>query len=395
MVNDYSSFYNYGDSFHFYIYELANFSFLGFCILLAYQLKWLSPLSLWVWMFLSFTPLLANYFFFSPYLFGDQFAYFEELTALKATGESVDYVAATEKIRGSISEITITGKILGLVPLPTFMTVTSIGFANKFFSFILFLWLLRFFDEKKLLIFFLIPSFALYASIGLRDFLILSLSILSLLYLARGKYIFGILFLYPIYFLKIQMFAFISIYLLGRVLFRAHKSLFGMLLMAILGFGVLVIFQETFLLWLNYFKVGFVAENFEGGYRGWAKTGDASLVEINSIFGFIWQGLINLPVFIFMPLPWQWTSPLSILQFFESIGLIYGLFYFIKKYYRSHDQELIFLLACLGLGLFVYSFLSENIGTFVRYRFTLFLPFLICFLYIAERNYNSANIERR
>ena len=395
MVNDYSTFYNYGDSFHFYIYELANFSFLGFCILLAYQLKWLSPLSLWVWMFLSFTPLLANYFLFSPYLFGDQFAYFDELTALKATGESVDYVALTEKMRGTISEITITGKILGLVPLPTFMTVTSVGFANKFFSFILFLWLLRFFDEKKLLIFFLIPSFALYASIGLRDFLILSLSILSLLYLVRGKYIFGILFLYPIYFLKIQMFAFISIYLLGRVLFRAHKSLFGMLLMAVLGFGVLVIFQETFLLWLNYYKVGFVAENFEGGYGGWAKMGDASLVEVTSIFSFIWQGLINLPVFLFMPLPWQWTSPLSILQFFESIGLFYGLFYFTKKYYRSYDQELIFLLACLGLGLFVYSFLSENIGTFVRYRFTLFLPFLICFLYIAERNYNSANTERR
>ena len=265
MVNDYSTYYNYGDSFHFYIYELANFSFLGFCIVLAYQLKWLSPLSLWVWLFLSITPLLANYFLFSPYLFGDQFAYFEELTALKATGESVDYVAATERLRGTISEITITGKILGLVPLPTFMTVTSVGFANKFFSFILFLWLLRFFDEKKLLVFFLIPSFVLYASIGLRDFLILSLSILSLLYLARGKYIFGILFLYPIYFLKIQMFAFISIYLLGRVIFRAHKSLFGMLLMAILGFLVLVIFQETFLLWLNYYKVGFVAENFEGG----------------------------------------------------------------------------------------------------------------------------------
>ena len=165
--------------------------------------------------------------------------------------------------------------------------------------------------------------------------------------------------------------------------------------MAVLGFGVLVIFQETFLLWLNYYKVGFVAENFEGGYGGWAKMGDASLVEVTSIFSFIWQGLINLPVFLFMPLPWQWTSPLSILQFFESIGLFYGLFYFTKKYYRSYDQELIFLLACLGLGLFVYSFLSENIGTFVRYRFTLFLPFLICFLYIAERNYNSANTERR
>ena len=169
MVNAHSAYYNYGDSLHFYIYELANFSFLALLVLLAYQLKWISSISTWVWLFLSFVPLLANYFLFSPYLFGDQFAYFEELTALKTTGDSVDYVAATERMTGKVSEITITGKILGLVPLPTFMTVTSVGYANKFFSFILFLWLLRFFDEKKLLIFFLIPSFALYASIGLRD----------------------------------------------------------------------------------------------------------------------------------------------------------------------------------------------------------------------------------
>jgi hypothetical protein len=296
---------------------------------------------------------------------------------------------------GKVSEITITGKILGLVPLPTFMTVTSLSFANKFISFALFLWLKRFFDEKKLLLIFLIPSFVLFASVGLRDFLVLSFSILSLLYLARGKYFFGIFLLAPLFYLKLQMFAFISIYLLGRVIFQAHKSFVGMLIMMVSGLIGIFIFQDTFLLWINYYKVGFVAENFQGGYREWGRIGDASLIEINSIFGFIWEGLINLPVFIFMPLPWQWTSPLSILQFFESVGLIFALIYMIKKYYRAPDQELIFLFICLGIGMFVYSFLAENIGTFARYRFTLFLPFLISFYYVAKTNYNSDSMERR
>ena len=191
------------------------------------------------------------------------------------------------------------------------------------------------------------------------------------------------------------MFAFILIYLLGRLIFQAHKSFAGMLLMLISGIIALFIYQDLFLLFINYYKVGFVAENFEGGYKGWGKFGDASLIEISSIFEFFWQGLINLPVFMLMPLPWQWGSPLGMLQFFESVGLILALFYLVKKYYQAHDQELIFLLVCLGIGLFVYSFLAENIGTFVRYRFTLFLPFLIAFYYVAIRNYNSSKTERR
>ena len=191
------------------------------------------------------------------------------------------------------------------------------------------------------------------------------------------------------------MFIFIFIYLFGRLIFQAHKSFVGMLLMFISGLIALFIYQDLFLQFINYYKVGFVAENFEGSYRGWSKFGDASLIEISSIFEFIWQGLIKLPVFILMPLPWQWGSLLDMLQFFESLGLILGLFYLVKKYYQAHDQELIFLLACLGISMLVYSFLAENIGTFVRYRFTLFLPYLVAFYYVAIKNYNSSKMERR
>jgi hypothetical protein len=396
MVNDYSKYFDYGDSLHFYIFELANFSFIAFCILLAYQFKWLSPISMWAWLLLAFVPLLTNYFLFSPYLFGDQFVYFDEITSLKATGQSAEYIQVTSEMKGgTISDVTIASKIIGMVPIPAYMTVTSIAYANKFISFVLFLWLTRFFDQEKLLVFFLVPSFVLYASIGLRDMLVIAMSVLCVLYLARGRYIYGIIFLISLYFLKIQMFAFLSIYLIGRIVFRAHKSFKGMLLMLASGLVVVFIFQELFLLWINYFKVGFAAENIVGGYQEWNRSGDASLFQIDSIFGFLWRGLIKFPIFMLMPLPWQWSNPLHILQFVETIGLLLGLFYVLKHYYKAHDQEIIFLIVALFIGLFTYSFLSENIGTFVRYRFGLYLPFLISIYYIAKRNYISSSIVRR
>jgi hypothetical protein len=225
--------------------------------------------------------------------------------------------------------------------------------------------------------------------------LVIAMSVLCVLYLARGRYIYGIIFLISLYFLKIQMFAFLSIYLIGRIVFRAHKSFKGMLLMLASGLVVVFIFQELFLLWINYFKVGFAAENIVGGYQEWNRSGDASLFQIDSIFGFLWRGLIKFPIFMLMPLPWQWSNPLHILQFVETIGLLLGLFYVLKHYYKAHDQEIIFLIVALFIGLFTYSFLSENIGTFVRYRFGLYLPFLISIYYIAKRNYISSSIVRR
>lgn len=396
MVNDYSAYYDYGDSSLFYIFELANFSFIAFCILLAYHFKWLSPISTWAWLLLSFVPLFTNYFLFPPLLFGDQFVYFDEITSLKTTGQSVEYIQVTSEMKGgSISDVTIASKIMGMVPLPAYMTVTSIAYVSKFISFVLFLWLTRFFDQEKLLVFFLVPSLVLYASIGLRDMLVIAVSILCLLYLARGRYIYGIIFLIGLYFLKIQMFAFLSIYLIGRIIFRAHKSFKGMLLMIASGILVLFLFQELFIVWINYYKVGFAAENILGGYQEWNRSGDASLFEIDSIFGFFWQGLIKFPIFMLMPLPWQWSNPLHILQFIETIGLLLGLLYILKNYYKAHDQEIIFLIVAMSIGLFIYSFLSENIGTFVRYRFGLYLPFLISIYYIAKRNYISSKIERR
>ena len=46
-----------GNPIIFYIFELANFAVLAFFVMIAYRLKMLSPVSMWVWFGLCLVPL--------------------------------------------------------------------------------------------------------------------------------------------------------------------------------------------------------------------------------------------------------------------------------------------------------------------------------------------------
>ncbi len=94
-----------------------------------------------------------------------------------------------------VSAVTLSAKLLGLVPLPNYMTVTSLAFVNKFILFATFVWFKRFFkDENEVLLYFLIPSLVLYSSLALRDTLIMVISILFIINLIRGRFILPLLF---------------------------------------------------------------------------------------------------------------------------------------------------------------------------------------------------------
>ena len=188
MVNEYFQFIDYGGTFFYYLFELANFSFLAFLALYLYKIQLININSLIAWLLIFFSPLVLNYFLISPYLFGDQFLYSGETFLLKSNGES--YFQQPH--------VDLTGKILGLAPLPNFMTVTSLAFSNKLFLFLSFLWFKRYFNnENQVLLFFLIPSIVLYSSLALRDSLIMIFSILFLISLLKNRYLLSIIFLYP------------------------------------------------------------------------------------------------------------------------------------------------------------------------------------------------------
>jgi hypothetical protein len=382
MVNEYFQLIDYGGTLFYYLFELANFSFLGFLTLYLYKIQFININSLIAWLLIFFSPLVLNYFLISPYLFGDQFQYSSETFLLKLNGESTYQQP----------HVDFTGKILGLAPLPNFMTVTSVAFSNKLFLFLSFLWFKRFFNnENQVLLFFLIPSIVLYSSLALRDSLIIIFSTLFLISLLKNRYLLSIIFLYPIFILKIQMFAFLCLYFIGRTIFRAHQSL---ALIALFGLFILIIsfaFEDQILTLVNIYRWGFAAENFSVGngyssYAAWSLYGQeakASL-EIFSIEEAILKAFIELPIFLLLPLPWNWSNPFQVLQTIESIFLICLFAYFTLKDQAYKNNELILLLFILLLSSMLYTLIMANEGTFVRYRFTLFYPFLLAAFFITK-----------
>ena len=219
MVNEYFALHTYGGTLEYYLFELANFSALAFFAVFLYKLNYINSNSLLAWLAIFFAPLVANYFLFSPWVFGDQFQYAGEVMSQKTSSSSLDNLNSSRF--SNISTVSLTAKMLGVIPLPNYMTVTSLAFANMFFVFVTFLWFKRFFsNENEVLLYFLIPSLILYSSMSLRDSLITVLSIMSIINLIRDRYVFAAVFLSPLFVLKIQMFAFLSLYLIARLFFR-------------------------------------------------------------------------------------------------------------------------------------------------------------------------------
>jgi hypothetical protein len=400
MVNRFFDQQNYGGSLEYYIFELANYSFLVLLLSIFYKLRFINTNSLIVWSGIFFLPLFLNYFLFSPLLFPDQFQYAAELMSLKNDGISKWNIAA-ENSRFTIVEnllsiptnpITFAVSLLGLAPIPNYMTVTSLAFANKFFLFFSFLALKNFFkNENILLLFFLIPSFLLYSSVSLRETLVILFGIFFLLNILRDNYLISFALILPLLIIKIQLFAFFAVYFIGRLIFRAHKNFYALIIYASFILIAAFIFEEIILQIVNYYRIGFAAEDMnlgDGfyGYYAFALYGDAESLTLQSMFELILVAIIGLPKILLMPLPNSWTNIFYPIQFLESIFLVSLYSWIAVKNNLLRNQEFIYLSFVLVLSLMLYSLLAFNEGTFVRYRFSLFLPFIFAIYYLATSN---------
>ena len=395
MVNEYFALYTYGGTLEYYLFVLANFSVLAFFAVFLYKLNYINSNSLLAWLAIFFAPLVFNYFLFSPFLFGDQFRYAAEVMYQKSSS-SLDPISASGFVEPAIQ---LTTKILGVTPLPNYMTVTSLAFANMFFLFVIFLWFKRFFsNENEVLLYFLIPSLILYSSLSLRDPLIIMLSILFLINLLRDRYVFAAVFLYPLFVLKIQIFAFLSLYFIARLFFRAHKN-YGLFIffasgMIIGGF----IMEEQILAVLNLYRLAFAAENFVAydgtiSYQAWALYGGdlAEALELSSLLDAAFNAILKLPIFFIMPLPWNWSNIFYPFQALESWVLIFIYVRLAMKQNLYKNSEFILLTFILLIGSSIYALLMENEGTFLRYRFTLFYPFLLAVFYLSSASPSASH----
>jgi hypothetical protein len=398
MVNEYFDLVTYGGTLYYYIFELANFSALAFLLLIFYKLDFININSLIVWFGLFFSPLLFNYFLFSPSLFGDQFQYASEAMSLRISGEASSNTGSFLGLE-STSSVTLAAKILGLIPLPNLMTVTSLAFANKVILFAIFLWFKRFFqNENEVLLYFLVPSLILYSSLAIRDTLIMAITIIFIINLIRGKFILPILLLYPLLTLKIQMFAILSLYMLAHFIFQAHKSkyFFSFFICIFLIMGL--IYEDTILSILNIYRIAFIAEDFVAvdgsiSYQAWNLFGAENIdsLKVSSIFEAAFLAILNLPALLLIPMPWNWSNIFYPIQSLESCLLIYIYIKLSVDNMMYKNYEYILLTFILVLGLSVYALIMANEGTFVRYRFTLYYPFLLAVFYISRQSKDSVD----
>jgi hypothetical protein len=395
MVNEYFAIHSYGNTLEYYLFELANFSALAFFAVFLYKLNYINSNSLLVWLVIFFTPLILNYFIISPMLFGDQFLYAQEVMSQKAPltaplgldmGQNAVYVAA---------------KVLGVVPLPNYMTVTSLAFANKFLLFITFLWFKRFFsNENEVLLYFLLPSLIIYSSMGLRDTLIIVLSVMFIINLIRDRYVFALAFLLPLFTLKIQMFSFLLLYFIARLFFRAHKNYYLLILFVLAVMIGGFIMEEQILEVLNVYRLAFAMEDFVAfdgsrSYRAFGAYGDGitEALKLSSLAELVFKAILNLPIFFIMPLPWNWSNIFYPLQSLESWILIYLYVRLAMKQNLYKNSEFILLTLILLIGSSIYALLMSNEGTFVRYRFSIYYPFLLAAFYLSSASHKFVKKE--
>ena len=189
------------------------------------------------------------------------------------------------------------------------------------------------------------------------------------------------------------MFAFFSLYYLGRFLFRANKSFASLGLFALTIFSFSLFFDDLILGLINGYRYGFAAEDLDlgngiYGYAAWSIYGQEMIdsLTLNSIPEAILTALAGLPNLLLMPLPWNWNNIFYPVQALESVFLIFLYIWIMIKYQLFINKEFIFLTFILLVSLLVYSLLAFNEGTFVRYRFTLFYPFLIGIYFIGTNS---------
>jgi len=181
------------------------------------------------------------------------------------------------------------------------------------------------------------------------------------------------------------------IYLISTIIFRTHKSMTMFVIFVIFAFIGLFIFEEQVLDVINLYRLAFVAEDFENGYAGFGLYGLSNeFVDISSTTEAIIESLKGIPVLLFLPLPWNWEGILYAIQFFESVALIIGFFYLIKKYSLLKVQAFYPLVFSLGASFGLYSLLVQNEGTFVRYRFEVVFPWMVALYYLGVSSANQS-----
>ena len=377
MINEFFANENYGGSLFYYLFEFANYVFVFLISLVCLRLKKINQTEFYLFQIIFLSTFLFNYFLISPRLFPDQFTYTYNFIYDPGGGLfSGDSWFPNTKW--------VASQLYNLIPIPLVMTISSLVWVSKIYLFFTFIWLKKYISDDRLILLFLLPSIFLYSSITLREIFIIVTATIALISILHNRFIFGLIFTLLLATLKIQNGLFILVFLLLSIIYRVSSDNIFLLVVIILAFISAIVTQDIFLGVISTYREAFLAENI----LGWDYNFDISeseLLQITSYLDFLYIAAKKLPEFIFLPLPWQWEGLFFIIQFLEAVFIVYlfGIIFFQHNLYK-HKQFYTLFLAFL-FGLTIYSVITANIGTAIRYRFSFYFPFLLAFYAMHEK----------
>ena len=313
-----------------------------------------------------FLPFVLNDVLFSASYMPDQFRYWIGVNDIRS-GRINFFDAMSDP--GNVLQASA---LLALIPLPTPVSIISLGFYNTLLYIVLFfvLYVKKAFTAFSLWFYLLFPSAALYTALSLRETLIFFFMILTVVYARESKVFRSVLCVIPIYMIKFQNFFILGPIVLMYFLFNVSKKGMGLtkaLVIGVISLTGLLLSAPVAIPLVNKFRAAMFVE--DGGNRN----------DINLISGageFVIEGLTSGIYFLSKPFIWEATGFLPLIQSFENSILLVILFLITRQAWKKSPDKLAFWLLFLAFSMSIYGLVVFNYGTAVRYRY----PFVMIYV---------------
>lgn len=366
--------------------NVSNLLIINLFVIIAIKLNHF-PLKAGILLFITnLSPLLINGPIIDITYMPDQNHYFHSVSSLR------DF--AFTYLEKEPPKIVYTAYIYSLLPLPFVMNVVSIAFFNKIIFSWMIIWLFRnkVINSFMAILIILFPSMILYSSLALREIMILAFMLISGVYLVQRKLILYALFSLPLFFIKIQNFYLLSLVSLLHVLLFSSYSYKRLLvpIYFIIGFFFVYLFIDDFINLVNFYGEAFAIESSQI-YK-----------QLEGVEELFFKYLSHTGVFIIRPLISDFSLNFTLFSFIEGIAVLFFIIYIVLKFYKSSKSRLFFWICSFSAIGGLHSMILFNDGTFVRYKFTFVVYFIVIMLYDIKFNkdlidkskpLNSAEIE--
>ena len=138
-------------------------------------------------------------------------------------------------------------------------------------------------------------------------------------------------------------------------------------------------FINEIIAYMNIVRIGMIYE--DGGSLD-------NYQDYNGILDLLREGVKAFPYFLMKPLPWEASNTFQLIQSFENILILLFLFIFSIKSYKQNvlitNRWIIFLI----FSMTIYGLVIENFGTAARYKYPIFLTYVIGLSYELYKTHN-------